>query len=230
MKNLRFLAMAAIVFVSATASWSQISGGVKAGANFADTRINGLIDGLIPDPQTYTGFTVGAVAEIPMAGPLSFRPELNYTQKGFVISQALDVNVLGIDVPFGAKAKTRVNYIEAPLLLKYNFGTGDASFYVTGGPTISYAANAHLRPVASVLIDINLPRTNIDLSNNIYQRWEVSGTLGAGAQTKAGNGKIFVDGRYNMGFTNMLDNPIVNLSIKNQGFALSAGYLYTFSM
>lgn len=230
MKNLSLFAAAALITGLTVRPYAQISVGAKAGVNFADTRVSGLIDGLVPDPQVYTGFTAGVVAELPLAGSLSFRPELNYTQKGFIISQALDVNVLGIDVPFGARAKTRVNYIEMPLTLKYNFGDEDKGVYVFGGPTIAYAANAHLRPVASVLIDINLPRTNINLSNDIYQRWEASGTLGAGGQVKAGNGRFFADARYNMGLTNMLNNPVVNLRIQNQGFCLSAGFMYNLAM
>lgn len=230
MKNLSFFAACMMIVLLAGQGVSQISIGGKAGINFADTRVEGLLNNLVPTQQTYTGFTAGIVAEVPVSGRLTFRPELNYIQKGFIISEAVNVNVLGIDVPVGAKAKTRVNYVEAPLMLKYNFGTASSGFYVMGGPTVAYAANAHLRPVASVIIDINLPRTNINLSDNIYQRWEVSGTMGAGAQTTAGNGTLFADVRYNLGLTNMLNNPIVDVRIKNQGFNISAGYLYNFTM
>lgn len=230
MKNLSLLATVMTVLAFAAHPYAQISIGAKTGVNLADTRIDGLIDGLVPDPGVYAGFTAGVVAEIPVSGGLSFRPELNYTQKGFILSQALDVNVLGIDVPVGAKAKTRVNYLELPLMLKYSFGSREAGLYVLGGPTVAYAANAHLRPVATVLIDINLPRTDISLSNDIYQRWEVAGTLGAGGQIKAGNGQFFADARFNLGLTNMLNNPIVDIRIKNQGVCLSAGFLYNISM
>ena len=207
---------------------AQISVGAKIGANFADTRVDGLLGNLAPEQTTFTGFTAGVMAEIPMINALSFRPELNYIQKGFTVSQSFDVDLIGIDMEVGAKARTRINYIELPLLLKYSIGSDAAKVYAIAGPSIAYAANAELNPVATFIVDFNLPSIPINLDNNIYNRWEISGVLGAGGEVKAGNGKVFADARYNLGFTNMLNNPIVDLRIKNQGFNVSAGYAYSF--
>lgn len=208
---------------------AQVSLGVKAGANFADTRINGLIDNLLPEQTIYTGFTAGIVAEIPMINGFSFRPELNYIQKGFISQKDLyNFELIGIEIPLGAKLKTRFNYIEMPLLLKFSTGSELAKFYVIAGPNVSFAVNAHSRPVANFLLSFNLPKVNINLSNDIYERWELSGTLGAGGEFKVGHGKLFGDVRYTHGFTNMLDNPIIDFKAKNQGFNMSAGYAYVF--
>ncbi len=207
---------------------AQISVGAKIGANFADTRVDGLLGNLAPEQTTFTGFTAGVMAEIPMINALSFRPELNYIQKGFTVSQSFDVDLIGIDMEVGAKARTRINYVEMPLLLKYSIGSDVAKVYAIAGPSIAYAANAELTPVATFIVDFNLPSIPINLDNNIYNRWEISGVLGAGGEVKAGNGKVFADARYNLGFTNMLNNPIVDLRIKNQGFNVSAGYAYSF--
>ena len=207
---------------------AQISVGAKIGANFADTRVDGLLGNLAPEQTTFTGFTAGVMAEIPMINALSFRPELNYIQKGFTVSQSFDVDLIGIDMEVGAKARTRINYVEMPLLLKYSIGSDAAKVYAIAGPSIAYAANAELNPVATFIVDFNLPSIPINLDNNIYNRWEISGVLGAGGEVKAGNGKVFADARYNLGFTNMLNNPIVDLRIKNQGFNVSAGYAYSF--
>jgi len=207
---------------------AQISIGAKIGANFADTRVDGLLGNLAPEQTTFTGFTAGIVAEIPMSDAFSFRPELNYIQKGFTVSQSFDVDLIGIDMEIGAKARTRINYLEMPLLLKYSIGSDQAKVYAIAGPSIAYAANATLNPIATFIIDFNLPSIPVNLDNNIYNRWEISGVLGAGGEVKAGNGKVFADARYNLGFTNMLNNPIVDLRIKNQGFNVSAGYAYSF--
>jgi hypothetical protein len=228
MRNFSLVGAVVIFTLNVLTMNAQISVGVKVGANLADTRVNGLIQNLAPEQTSYTGFTAGIVAEVPVLGSLSFRPELNYIQKGFTVAQTFDVNLIGVEMPLGVKARTRLNYIELPLLLKYNLGTDLAKAYFIGGPSIAYAANAELRPVASLLIDINLPHINIDLGNDIYQRFELSGVLGAGGEVKAGNGKVFADARYILGFTNMLNNPLVDLRIKNQGFNVSAGYAYTF--
>jgi Outer membrane protein beta-barrel domain len=207
---------------------AQISVGVKIGANFADTRVDGLLENLAPEQTSFTGFTAGVMAEIPMINGLSFRPELNYIQKGFTVSQSFDVDLIGIDMEVGAKARTRINYVELPLLLKYSIGSDMARVYAIAGPSIAYAANAELNPVATFIVDFNLPSIPINLDNNIYNRWEISGVLGAGGEVKAGSGKVFADARYNIGLTNMLNNPVVDLRIKNQGFSVSAGYAYSF--
>lgn len=229
MKTLRKFQLAAIFTVCILSLNAQISVGVKTGVNFADTNMDGIITNLLPEQTVYPGFTAGLIAELPLKNGFSFRPELNYIQKGFVTQADIyDFELLGIDIPIGAKAKTRFNYIEMPLLFKYSIGNELAKVYFIGGPNVAYAANAHIRPVANLLVNINLPAVNLNLNDDIYQRWELSGTIGAGGELKAGAGKIFADVRYTHGFTNMLSNPIIEMKTKNQGFNLSAGYAYNF--
>lgn len=228
MRSLRKITLGMAAWIMMFNINAQMSVGVKMGANFADTKVNGLLGNLAPEQTTFTGFTAGIMAEITMKDALSFRPELNYIQKGFTVSQSFDVNLIGIDMEIGAKARTRINYVEMPLLLKYSIGSDQAKIYAIAGPSIAYAANAELNPVATFIVDFNLPSIPVNLDNNIYNRWEISGVMGVGGEVKAGHGKVFTDVRYNMGFTNLLNNPIVDLRIKNQGFNISAGYAYSF--
>ena len=228
MRSLKFVALVFVSFLFTYKMNAQISVGVKIGANFADTRVSGVLGTFAPEQKVYTGFTAGIIAEIPMTSAISFRPELNFIQKGFQIRESFDVSVIGLDLPLGGSARTRLNYIEVPLLIKYSIGSEQAKFYAIAGPNVAYAANAELRPRATFIVDFNLPHIPINLDNDLYNRWEVSGVIGLGGEVKAGQGKIFMDGRYNLGFTSMLENPIVNLDIKNQGFNISAGYAYTF--
>jgi hypothetical protein len=217
-------------FLAATISiQAQISVGIKSGVNLADTRVNGLFDNSLPEQTMYPGFTVGVIAEITLLNGFAFRPEFNFAQKGFVTDISItDFELLGIDIPLGARAKTRFNYVDMPLLLKYSKGSDLAKLYFIAGPSLGYTLNAHVRPVANLIIDINLPRVNIPLNNDIYQRWEVAATMGVGGEFKAGQGKIFGDARYNLGLTNMLQDPIIDFRAKNQGIAITAGYAYQF--
>jgi len=228
MRSIKFVALVVVSLLCTYKMNAQISIGGKIGANFADTKVNGVLGTLAPEQKVYTGFTAGIMAEIPMTSAISFRPELNFIQKGFQIRETFDVSVLGIDLPLGGSARTRLNYIEMPLLIKYSIGSEQAKLYAIAGPNVAYAASAELRPRATFIIDFNLPHIPINLDNGVYDRWEISGVVGIGGEVKAGHGKIFMDGRYNLGFTSMLENPIVNLDIKNQGFNISAGYAYTF--
>lgn len=207
-------------------SQAQISVGVKTGLHFGDARVDGLADNFLPDPTVYAGGIIGAVVEIPMLNGFSFRPELQLVQKGF---QAMEeIGIGDVDIPVGAGLKTRVNYVEMPLLIKYSAGSETARFYALAGPGFSYAAQAWVRPVVRAVIDFTLPRQDLDLSNDIYRRWEVSAIGGIGGEFKAGNGKIFADIRYTYGLSNLFDNPIIDVQLKNQGVSLAAGYAYQF--
>lgn len=229
MNTFKKLNLTALVLIITVASYAQVSVGIKAGVNLADTRINGLFDNNLPDQNMYPGFTAGIIAELPLFSGFAFRPELNYTQKGFITDISVaELELIGIDVPIGASAKTRFNYVDMPLLVKYSTGTDLAKVYLIAGPTVGYTLNAHVRPVTNFLININLPRVNIPLENDIYQKWEIAATLGLGGEIKVGQGKIFGDARYNLGITNMLQDPVIDFRAKNQGLAITAGYAYQF--
>jgi hypothetical protein len=205
---------------------AQISVGVKTGVHFGDARIEGSANDFIPEMEMYSGFTTGVNVEIPMLNGFSFRPEINYVEKGF--RTMAEIGITEIDIPVGAGIKTRLQYVEAPLLFKYSAGTEKAKFYAIAGPSFAYAADGFVRPVVRAIIDFNLPRQDLDLSNDIYRRWDISATGGLGGEWKAGNGKIFADMRYTYGFANVFDNPIIDVRLKNQGFSFSAGYAFNF--
>lgn len=205
---------------------SQISVGVKTGVHFADARIEGFADSYLPELEMYTGFTAGLNVEIPMLNGFSFRPEINYLEKGF--RTMAEIGITDIDIPVGAGIKTRLQYVEAPLLFKYSVGTEKAKFYAIAGPSFAYAADGFVRPVVRALIDFNLPKQDLDLSDDIYRRWDIAATGGLGGECKAGNGKIFADLRYTYGFANVLNNPIIDVRVKNQGTSFAVGYAFNF--
>jgi hypothetical protein len=201
--------------------------GLKLGGNFANTRTTGLTSALTPDMGIYNGWIVGATGEIPLSPDVAFRPEINFTQKGFITPISTDIKVFNLDVPIGIKTKTRFNYVETPLLFQYSPKGGDNGWYIFAGPSVGYLAQGEIRPVASILVDINLPIIPLPL-NSVADRWEISGIAGIGITVPAGHGKIFVDARYQYGFTNVLRNPIIDVKVLNTGISAAAGYAYAF--
>lgn len=95
------------------------------------------------------------------------------------------------------------NYIEIPVLAKYSFGP----VYVNAGPSIGFLMGKNDRIKAAYgktkSVDFGLQ-------------------MGAGVALPAGPGKIIVDGRYNLGLSNISDEK--GLDVKNRGFAISLGY------
>jgi len=95
------------------------------------------------------------------------------------------------------------NYIEIPVLAKYSFGP----VYVNAGPSIGFLMGK------SDKIKSAYGKTNtVDFGLQ----------MGAGLAIPAGPGKLIVDGRYNLGLSNISDEKGVN--VKNRGFTISLGY------
>jgi hypothetical protein len=218
--------LASMMVVNLMATQAQVMVGIKGGLQLADMQVFGISDAIAPQTKMYSGWNAGIMADIPLSSHISLRPEFNFTQKGWVTPIMTDVKVFDLDVPLGGKTKTRYDYVELPVLLQYTHKVGNSSWYAVAGPSVGYMTNADIRPVASFLIDINLPRIPIPAA--LLQEWEVAGVVGLGAQTIFGKGKLFADARYQYGFTNTLDDPIINIHMQNKGIQLTAGYAHTF--
>ena len=219
--------IAAFTVFATTLSTAQVNVGIKGGLNFSDAKADVFIDAVNDAPSTYTSFVVGGLAEITINRNLSFQPEVIYSKKGFTIDEGTSFDVLGMNIPIGAKATTSISYIETPLLAKAKFGLGNTRVYGVAGPSIGYATSAKIQPKVTVLIDFNLPEVALDLSDNIYNRTEFSGILGGGVEHSTQTGKLFTDIRYQHSFSNIINNPITDLSVKNSGFQWTVGYSHT---
>lgn len=226
MKKITYV-LAAITIFTTTLATAQVNIGVKGGLSFSDAKADVFIDAVNDAPSTYTSFVVGGLVEIPIHQNFSFQPEVLYSKKGFTLNEGTSFDVFGLNVPIGAKATTSISYIETPLLAKVKLGQGKTKIYGIVGPSIGYATSAKIQPQVTLLIDFNLPEINLDLSNNIYNRTDISGIIGGGAEYKTTTGKIFTDIRYQKSFSNIFNNPIADLSVKNSGFQWTVGYSHT---
>ena len=216
----------ALFFVGTLAATAQVSVGVRTGANWANIQATQTLDQIIPDFKTTSHLNFGLVSEIAITDQFAFQPELAFVKKGFELDEGVDLELFGIDVPVGVSAESRFSYVEMPLLAKYKFGTEGLSAYVVAGPTLGFATGGRLITKADVFItDINLTNTPINLDAIDYQRLEVGGTVGLGAAVNTGFGQIFADARYNHGFTQLYDIPLVDEKISNKGFGVNVGMM-----
>src|SRR5690606_31075224 len=125
-------------------------------------------------------------------------------------------------------ANTRLNYVEIPALIKYSVGNDKASAYVTAGPSVSYLMSGHIQTKARMLIDINIARIDLDVEDDLYNRLDYGGVVGIGGGVKAGQGKLFMDVRYQHSINDVLNEPIIDTKIRNYGFSAGIGYAYQF--
>jgi hypothetical protein len=126
-------------FVGSIAAHAQLSGGVRAGANY--TNILG------PSSRNYKfkfGYQAGGYIEYDFASKLSFQAEVNYSMKGFrekySEEQIYGFGQYTITTNTEVDILYNVSYIDIPLILNLNFG--QMGSYLGIGPQVSILANA----------------------------------------------------------------------------------------
>lgn len=218
------LAIMTFLGITLAATAQRTEYGLRGGVTFNNVRTTDLLDAVAPEFDDLIGYQATAFATIPVAGALSFQPEITVARKGFSFRDGTDVNLFGLPLPVGVRADTRFSYLEAPLLGKISFGNDLVEGFIVAGPAFGYATGGEVKTRTTGLVELDLTSIDIDLDAIGYNRFEVSGIIGAGMAIQAGAGKVHLDGRYQHGFTELYDIPLVTEGVRNRGFIVSAGY------
>ena len=201
------------------------SAGLKTGLHFANVQVDGIATGFAPNTHYLQGKTISGFFQWNINDNFSFQPEFGYTEKGFIAREGIDINLFGIDIPIGASAISEFKYIDIPLLGKYTFDLGKVNAYIIGGPSAGYATAAKLKTSVNVIIDINVSNSKLDLTKDLYNRWELAGIIGGGFEIPLQRGMNFLlEGRYQHGLSELMNDPIIDLQLKNKGFGLQIGF------
>src|SRR6187402_1958257 len=130
MKKILFIA--AIATAISTKSFSQAAFGIQAGptVSFNQTEMDNDDD---VSNKAKWGFVGGFVADVPL-GPVSFRPELNFIQKGY--KNESSTTALGVTTT--SVSKVRLNYIEVPLNFVYNIDACHGKVFFGIGPNFGF--------------------------------------------------------------------------------------------
>jgi len=187
--SLVILASAALTATASAQSTKQF--GVFAGVDFstfvgsdADLTSIGLNKGSL------TGFLGGVFVDVPLGASVMLEPEAFYIGKGAKYSIA--------ETGFSGDITLDVEYIEIPVLLRYNFKP-DGGPYALIGPDIAFNVSC----TASGSGDANLAKTdcvNIGASAGVpFDATSVTfgGVVGLGFQHQ----KLGIEGRYEFDFS-----------------------------
>lgn len=211
MKTLKKLtAMVCFLIGVFTFANAQISLGLRAGTSLATAHFDK--ENLLPDsPDYYWGTTAGIVAEVCVVEFFALQTEAGVIQKGYKMNH-----------PFNAGNKTittHFDYLEIPLLLKMKYGSETVKGFVMAGPYYAYALNGRAKLAGEKSNKIDFDQANI-------QRHEWGGVFGVGIGAEVGPGTLFLDSRFEMGFTNLDNQPeAVNTGWYNRGFNIGLGYM-----
>ena len=221
------LSILAIILLSIQTQ-AQFTIGTHAGVDLNNIRITGIPE-VLTDLKQNTSFAMfGIHGSYTLSPSIALKAELNYSKKGFEINETVNQTVFGINIPIGIKARTSLTQIETPILLTYTKPSGPVDIFVEGGPVFSYSATGNIEPVGALGLDFNLPDIPIQFTGDGYNRMGVGGALGIGVSKHITDQvSIFGRTRYTHSFTDILDNPIVNIKTRANTIHLGVGISYT---
>lgn len=152
------------------------------------------------------GFTGGIYASIPIAKQLYIQPELNYQMQGTKYTSIFNGRP-------SEETKFRTNYINLPVLLKYNFSQTNFSAYV--GPQLGYLT-------ASKFI-VDDKRAD---EKGITRKTSFAGVYGVEYYFPINKvNTITINARYTTGFSNVLKSDYTSddFNGKHKGFTFTVG-------
>jgi hypothetical protein len=187
------------------------------------------------------GYTFGVSVNIPVAGPFSIQPEVNFTQKGFkILYEEFDS-----EEEYTETSRFFLNYVEVPILGSLQFGDQNVQVIINLGPSIAYATGGKLK-YEEKYVDITTPANSEttqeeikikfgkepenDTSTDIYidNAFDIGLQAGLGLGINAGPGFIVLEQRFGMGLLNLrdrtVDAPNRNVKSVNRNFYISLGY------
>lgn len=193
----------------AQADSKAIQLGVKGGVN--STKITGDD---IDDVKSRTSFNVGLLAEIPITERFSLQPEVMYSGQGFDVKEIDQDNIFDTN----ENIEYQLDYIQVPVLLKAYLVKG---LSIEAGPQFGFKIHEELD------FQPNNDGGDIEINEDESNVKDFDTGLVLGAAYKFDNG-FFVNGRYNMGLTNIFeDNTIFeNVDAKNAVWQFGVGFMF----
>ena len=199
--------------------------GARGGANWSTMTKFDLIENITPTFRLMPSGGAALFAEFPITEQFSIRPEFAYTQKGFLVKESLSMSgteFLGVNIPIGGTLAFKTNYIELPVLAKLKIGDPYAPHaYLIVGPSVGYMTDAK-----AIIRVLGLFPLRPSIGTGYFNRFELSGVGAFGFEFPVGNGNIFIEGRYQHGFSRVLDIPLLELPVRNRTVGVSAGFSF----
>lgn len=181
---------------------------LKGGANastFKEKSDDGEYSYGSSDNSSRTGFQASTHVILPLNENLSLETGLGFASKGNKT-----------DLGGGDENTTRMSYLEAPVLARYQFNN-------TGFSTFAGVQPGYLLSAKSKIEGNEIEDTTRDVKDN-FKNFDAAAVLGAGYQF--GNG-LRLDASYDFGFVNIVDTDTPGFGeIRNRSFKISLGYVF----
>ena len=122
------------------------------------------------------------------------------------------------------------DYIDIPVLLKASFGDGPVKPYLLAGATVAFLLGDTELEIDKATIN-GQDVTSMIPSDERTEKLETKSTdfildFGGGVLIPLGQVNIFIEGQYNLGLSDVNDEPDDDMTIKSTGIQIKAGVLF----
>lgn len=201
-----------IEFDFARYAQAQIQIGAKAGfinsTASVDTR-----NIAFTETESLNGLQLGLVYDHDISSTFSIRTELLYAEKGYRVRKYFDASYFDTKkLQNSSYWQLQMNYLEVPILFKWNVESARLKFYLNAGFYGAYwfsgkntgsffTANLgdpfYARKTASEKYDFD---NDFGANKRKDNRFDIGAVVGTGLAYKIKQGEFFLEGRYNYGF------------------------------
>ncbi len=180
--------------------WYTPTFGVAIGTNFSNVIESGYSN---YSSGTLVGLNVGLTADLPIAYPFSFAPEVRYSQKGYTVATTT------------GDFTQRTHFIDVPLLAKFKVAP---SFNILVGPQFSFLLST------TNTFDNGTIITREHYNDNDNQKTFLDGVIGVSFDI---NRNVDIHGRYTVNFqqTDGYGNTYVP-EYRNQVWQIGLGFKF----
>ncbi len=184
---------AAILILVPLSTFAQTSFGFRNG--IAATTLSAKGD-LYNDNNVTFSYTAGIFSTISINKFLAIQPEVNYVRKGRS-NETSELNTT-------TKTDFLLDYLQFPVLIQYRndqmLNKSGSVFYINAGPYAAFVLNTKTR-----VSDVGESTADITLDDSKNTDW--GATMGIGFQTPVFKQKICFDLRYDMGLSEIANQP-----------------------
>ena len=183
---------------------SRVAGGIQAGATLATVSSYDDTDaGEAFGTGIRGGSTVGGFLTIRISSHVSFQPEAMFVQKGAVLTGGVNDR---------EEARTRLSYVEVPLLLRWEATGGRVRPFVVAGPAFAFSTGSTVDASASG------GPGDIDVSSQVR-------TADAGVAFGGGisQGRLSIGARLVQGFIDIGETADVDRPVRTRTFSMLVG-------
>lgn len=189
--------------------------GVRISTNIANFNVSEDL-GEDEELNYKVGFGLGVYYKVALDENLSFQPEINYVQQGAKNSG----EVIGLSF----KNVFKFNYIQIPILAKYQFGDPDRfNFFVEGGPYVGFGLG---KAKVESCFDGDCDVDEISYGNSDdddIKNPDFGIQIGGGINI---NSKLSFDIRYVYGIQNLINESDDDDFLRNTAFNIGVGYSF----